>query len=192
MRKTLFVLIILAFSLNTYAQSIFKVVGSEGNIVQRNCVDKNDVIKSYSIVLAADSPGIFRSYPFFKNLVIDSMRAIAELLTFQGDTRICTLPVVGHNMFSSQLYMGKLENYSIQVEALFLINQLVLERPFNYSDYPVLVDKASGKEATISGDIIDRAFEAYRNWYALISKVGLEKIRANNIYPLDGTNLKWH
>jgi len=193
MKNISFVIILLMNFTSGISQSIFKVVE-----VKRNFIAGNDTLSNlnsmyYRIVLTADSVNRILAYPIVSEKSdIDTVEAIRELLSLKGDTRMCVLPIMGYNTLSSQLYMGTKKNYSIQMEALFIINQLITDRPFIYSPYPVLVDKINNSEASVSGPIIDKAFNAYCNWYLLLKKMGIQEIRARRIMPLDGTQLRWY
>ncbi|MGN7819565.1 hypothetical protein ACTJJB_05510 [Chitinophaga sp. 22536] len=187
----LLIITVLNFS-DSLAQTIFKLVEAKGrNSGEATVFDNAD--KYYKIVLVNDSLDKNFSYPLItEKYHIDTLGAIEELLSLKGNERICTLPIMSYNPLRSQIYMGPNKNYSIQVEALFIINQLIFERPFVYSSYPVLVNKVNNLEASVSGEIIDKAFEAYRSWYMRLKEIGVQEIKYRKIMPLDGTSVKWY
>jgi hypothetical protein len=122
----------------------------------------------------------------------DTLAMIGELLKFEGDKRVCYLRISNYNLLSSQLYMGGLTKYSLQVEALFLINQLYFEKPFNYSPYPLLFDKIHNTYASINEVSVYSAYKAYKIWYEKIKKLGLKRAKKENIDPLKDTWIRWY
>lgn len=68
----------------------------------------------------------------------EKLAMIKELLLFKGDTDNCSIMVKGYNIQSSQIIPDYFKTYSIQVEALFIINHIIFGNPYNYSPYPVL------------------------------------------------------
>ncbi len=62
----------------------------------------------------------------------DTLAMIEELLKFEGDIRICALPIICYNPKISQLYLNTEKRYSIQLEALFIINQLFFTERIQY------------------------------------------------------------
>ncbi len=171
--------------------SIYTVVESEGfRPLMEKYTDK-DTVKHYRIApLINGRPWVNPTYPTtYPGLQIDTIKAIGELLKFEGDRRLCALRVADHNILTAKVYGGRNNNYSLQVEALFIINQFFDERFIN--SCPLLIDRKDNTEATISGPIIDRAFKAYRKWYKLLKKEGIKTIKARKIMPLDGSGVRW-
>lgn len=116
---------------------------------------------------------------------------IRELLELQGDTRLCCIEITNYNSESSRMYINLENHYSIQVEALFLINQLYLDEPFNYSPIPALKNLKTGEVQTISGSLIDQAFEEYKIWFNKILEIGFEEAKAEYFYPLTKSEIRW-
>jgi hypothetical protein len=121
----------------------------------------------------------------FSNADIEKM--IAELLTYKGDTRKCFVKI---KCTGDANYNGNLTHYSLQVEALYIINSIFFEDYNQYSPCPVLTD-ASGKIATMDGEIVNKAFEAYEKWFVEIKKMGIGNARAAKVNPLEGSGVKW-
>lgn len=119
----------------------------------------------------------------------EKIALIEELLSFKGDERLCGIRKTCYNISAFQLDTGTEKHYSIQVQALFLINQIYLETPFNYSAYPVLKNRKWGKSA-IKGPLIDAAFKSYEKWFRKIKRIGIVKARAKEVMPLDMTHLR--
>jgi hypothetical protein len=132
------------------------------------------------------------AYPFAFPENIDTVKAIGDLLKFKGDTRLCVFSITNYNPARSQIYLGEHKNYSIQVEALFIINQLIYDKPFNYASYPVLVDVKTGENYSLLGKAIGNAFKAYRQWYRKIHRHGIEYARKGRIMPLDNSKARWY
>ena len=122
----------------------------------------------------------------------DTIAMIAELLKYEGDTRICALPIVCYNPVVSQIYMRKRQQYSIQIEALFIINQLYFGKPFVYSPFPVLYNESQGSFLCVDERGIADVYNAYKNWFNKIKALGLRNAERQNITPLDSLpSIKW-
>ena len=103
------------------------------------------------------------------------------------------LPISNHNPLSSQIYMGNLKRYSLQLEALFLINQIYLDDPFKYSAYPLLKDNEGNMES-VEGKLIEQAYEYYRDWFEKVKSVGgLDQARKAGLVPLRNAQaISWY
>ncbi len=187
------VLAIILFSLSSLkmnSQSIFKVVEANRSYFTET-VNKLEQKKYYRIKLVHDTSGI--SYPInIPNGEFDIHKAIKELLLLEDDVRLCSFPITNYNPLRSQIYLGSCKDYSIQVEALFIINQLILKKPFIYSSYPILVNRATKKEFSIKGSAIKKAFQAYKDWYRKIIKTGIDRIDSEEMMPLYRSQVKWY
>jgi hypothetical protein len=152
-----------------------------------------DSVNKYFRIISSDSTlRINSTYPIMLTKDIDTIKAISELLSYEGDIRLCVFPINNYSTISSQIYLGKKKNYSIQVEALFIINQLVYENPFNYASYPILVDQDTNNTSCIDGKIVTRAFKAYKEWYKVLKSKGIHYIKKKSLMPLDGSGIKWY
>ncbi|MBC9931327.1 hypothetical protein [Chitinophaga qingshengii] len=184
---------LLVISLQTWSQSIFKVVETPRDPLFEICPGKHDNEKYYRIILANDSLYPVSTYPVIpSDIKIDTLKAIEELLALKGDKRIYVVPLMCYDPVRSQIYMGESKNYAIQVHALFIINQLIFGNNFSYASCPVLVSKKDNSEATISGEIIEEAFKSYGKWYKRIRKIGLSQVIARKMMPLDSSTVKWY
>ena len=164
--RVLIMIVLLQSALSLFAQPIFKVVESPRFELHKT-LKTSEVQKYFRIQFTGNNSSIL--YPFkVSHGKFDTLRAIKELLSLEEDVRLCSFPIVCYNPKRSQIYLGTPKDYSIQVEALFIINQIILQDPFDYSSYPILVDKNTKKESSISGSIIKKAFEAYKQWYRKI------------------------
>lgn len=119
------------------------------------------------------------------------LQMIAELLNFKDDKRLCIYPVSNYNPKLSQIYNGTEKDYSLQVEALFLINQIFFEKPFYYSPMPVLVNSENSIEEAINGKNISDAYLAYESWYQDVKKSGFERAKKDKNYPLSKIGISW-
>lgn len=127
------------------------------------------------------------SYPLMNfGKEIDTLEVISELLSFRGDSRLCAIPRMSYSSLSSNIESG---SYSIDLEALFLINQFFLgENYYSFSPCPRLkcsLTSMSDKE------IIETAYDLYRNWFEEVKTIGLEKARSRQIYPLKNSEIFW-
>lgn len=171
---------------------MFKVIAVKRTNLYGVATPENDTFKFFRIVLNDDSQGIDPVYPLRFPRQFDTLRAIKELLRYKGDKRICAFFITCYNPARSQIYMGANKNYSLQVEALFIINQLVLSKPFNYAAYPILVDKKSNATYSIGGIPISNAYSAYERWYRLLIEKGISQVRDKSIMPLKGSSVWWY
>lgn len=83
-------------------------------------------------------------------------------------------------------------DYSIQLEALFLINQLVFEHPFNYSATPVLKYTFNRYVSSLDEHLLALAYEGYRRWFKAVQIEGLQAVLTRGYRPLDGTTVEWY
>jgi hypothetical protein len=89
------------------------------------------------------------------------------------------------------LYGGGIKNYSIQVEALFMINWLYFQLPCVQSEFPVLTHIETGKAETIDGEIIKMAYQAYKQWFEKVKEIGIKEAKKQRMHPLAGTPIRW-
>jgi hypothetical protein len=169
--------------------------GGGSNFIKRRLTCNEGNGTGYRIALARDSllsktcsyiPEKLKKFP--NDLKIQFIR---ELLTFKGDTDRCAIGIKNYELRSSNTDIGGAKYYSIQVEALFIINQIYFDEPFLYSNYPLLEGK-DGKIESIKGRTIDKAFKAYENWFKRIQKMGFAKAKQKKIEPLTGSDVHWY
>lgn len=158
-----------------------------------NTIDAG-VRNAYKIKELGDSSDLGNSYPIFLRKhysIADTLSMIEELLKFEGDARHCVVPIRCYNPAISQLYTRKEEHYSLQLEALFMINQLYFKEPFKFSPFPVLIDQNTREYSTVSGHILKLAYNSYRVWFKKVRKEGLDRARNENLEPLTETSIAW-
>jgi hypothetical protein len=191
MRSRFLILLFLFFSVTAKSQPFFKVIETKRIDLHGLKNTDNKVSKWFRIVSNRDKNRINGLYPIILPKDIDTLKAIEELLTYEGDRRPCALPLMNYNPARSQIYMSKDSIYSIQVEALFIINQLVYSKPFNYAAYPILVDTRTNKTYCIGGNVIHKAFNAYRKWYLQLKGKSIANMNEKSKMPLDGSTIRW-
>jgi hypothetical protein len=132
------------------------------------------------------------SYPIIcpKGLVIDTLAVLRELLALEGDSRICVLPTILWNPLVSRAYSGAGTQYSIQVEALYIINQFFFEQPFAYSPIPALRFR-DGEIESIAGPVVEEAFKSYKKWFSQLELIGVSEAKRRKLEPLSGSKARW-
>jgi hypothetical protein len=130
------------------------------------------------------------SYFFdFKNYnETEKIGMIQELLKYENDTSLCSVKINCYNPKRSQMVPKGIEYYSIQVEALFIINHIILPNPYSYSAFPILRDRNGDNIETIKGGVIKKAFSFYKKWLERVKKEGLAKTINKKILPLNDEN----
>lgn len=186
-----FLLSILSYSCSK-AQSYF---GVREKKIEQNIYYKLTLIKK-------DLQEDELAYPiFWVNSIhfpnIDTIKVIEELLSYEGDERLCSVPITCYSEIgrcSPNIYWGEEKRYSLQTEALFIINQIIFENPclFNYMSNPVLQDLNSKKFESIKGDILVKAYQSYKNWLSRAKKEGISNMLRKHIYPLDNSGITWY
>jgi hypothetical protein len=174
------------------AQSYFKVLSK-----------REDQSTYYQLfLLRSDTQDFTLIYPiFWTNSIyypnIDTIKVIEELLSYEDDDRLCSTLISSYNevgQCSSNLYLGIEKRYSIQVEALYIINQIVFEEPciFHYMSNPVLKDLKTGNLQSIRGEIIVKAYQSYKKWFEKVKNSSLQEILRKNEFPLDNSGIIWY
>ncbi len=121
----------------------------------------------------------------FSNEDIEKM--IGELLTYKGDTRKCFIKISG----SDDIKLPENINaYSLQVEALYIINSIFFDDYETYSPCPIITN-TNGDLATADEKLIKDAYIAYEAWFVKIKSMGIGNARASKINPFENSDLKW-
>ena len=136
------------------------------------------------------NPIIPCSYFFdFKNYnESEKIAMIQELLTYEDDTSLCSVKIKCYNPKRSQMIPKGIEHYSIQVEALFIINHIILSDPYSYSAFPILRNRDGDNIETIKGELVKEAFSFYKKWLEKVKKEGLVKMSNKKVLPLKDEN----
>jgi hypothetical protein len=123
----------------------------------------------------------------------EKISMIEELLNYEGDTSLCSSRITCYNPKRSQTVPEGIEYYSIQLEALFIINHIILKDPYSFSPYPMLRNFGGYKIETIKGELIQAAYKSYKDWLKYVKKEGLSKTLQNNILPLnEHSSVYWY
>lgn len=193
--RMIFLFILLLAKVQSYSQdctfttAALDRIKTDDRIVDKNVKFSKIVFCNKPIVLLYDYQ-IIKNDKIFANM--DTLFLIEELLKFECDTSHCVLQIMKYNNRSSKFWIESTREYSIQLEALYLINLLVLDAPFQYSPIPALEDDQTKEKSTISGPILKKAFQAYRAWFQLIKTNGLKRTLEAGIYPLSNTGISWY
>lgn len=177
--------IIICFSCNNVNKTFFKVIEEQRDVPAK------EVEKYYRITL--ESAHIPINYPIDVSRYSEKekLQMINELLKFKDNDKICVFNISNYSAKVSQIYIKSKRDYSLQLEALFLINQVFFDKPFDYSPIPILIDNKTGEEQTVKGEIIEEAYEKYEKWYNKIKKIGIKESLNRKVYPLDESNISW-
>ncbi len=193
------IVIVLVFTTITkmYGQNFSVVKIPVDRMKSLNFYEENKCNHFYKIVFNGDtSDGAISSYnrimEKIKNSNIDKIALIKELMKFKGDKRLCCIPIKHYNLDVSQGLEKDISYYSIQIEALFIINQLYFPKPFNYSPFPVLYNSYFKKIIAVKGWGIHKVFARYEQWLLEIEKTGIEEAISKHKDPLDKSNISWY
>lgn len=161
------------------------------------CKDNPDKNGFFKIIFKGDTSDIAISnyskmIESIKNSGADKILLIKELLKFKGDKRICCIPIRNYNPALSQILNWKVRYYSIQIEALFIINQLYFEKPYYFSPYPALYKPIFKKIITVRGLAISRMFTRYEKWLEGVEEMGFEEAISRHKEPNQNWLLQWY
>jgi len=98
----------------------------------------------------------------------DKLILIEQLLKYEKDNSLCCLDVIGHGFNGIEGCRGVpiSKRYSIQIDALYIINRLCWPKNMElYSCYNVLFDTLTKKEINHNNEKILLFFKEYENWY---------------------------
>ncbi len=191
MKKSLFLVSLLFYCFTAVAQPYFKILYKK---VNQDTFFKIELVAKEVAKDTMDYPTFWNKSVHYPN--IDTFELIKELLLYEGDERLCLIPITNYSMegCNPNYYWGVENNYSLQVEALFIMNQIIFKEPcrFFYMSSPILKDNETGEIASVKGDIIKRAYASYRKWFEKVKLEGLSKVIENRIYPLDDSGIRWY
>ncbi len=180
--------IIIIFSCNSQENNYFEVIQKDRYITQENSTQTNVY---YGINFKGKNKLLVYPLSTLDYNEEEKLKMIKELLKFEGDNRKCNIPVSNYNSKLSQIHMGSNKDYSVQLEALFLINQIFFDEPFVYSPIPILINNKTNKEQVIEGEIIEKAYKEYEKWLYKVEGIGFESAFKKEIYPLKGSDISW-
>lgn len=184
--KLVFLIISISLGLNVFSQPA-KIVrlynGNKGQVFVECITSGNKVQK-------------FWPSCYFKSVtkLSDSIKIalIEQILNgIESDTLLSTHPVEA----LSYRYTGRFNKppvsklYSLQITSLLLINYLAFSSDaINYSPYPVLFDKKSKKEISLTGKELNEIIVYYKKWFKKIRKTGFQNYGS----PLKGSKYEWY
>ncbi|MGJ1227213.1 hypothetical protein ACR78H_16840 [Sphingobacterium siyangense] len=134
------------------------------------------------VVMCEYSNGIwFNEYNNDEKLAI-----LEELLSFEGDTSICSKKVCNYG--SKKFKKPKTILYTTQIDALYLFTNLVVSSYApNYCPFPVLFDRKEKKEINDCQEKISQIFKIYREWLIGLRINGVKKFKV----PLNDEKYEW-
>lgn len=130
---------------------------------------------------------------FFKPVTLlhdtTKIRLIEELLEYTSDTMMCSNSI--YNLSGNYTVIRKVplsKEYNLQIDALILINYIVLSsKAFYYSPYSLLYNNKSGNEICCGSRDLDSIIMIYRKWFKKLKKRGFDEYR----YPLVHKKYEW-
>jgi hypothetical protein len=153
------------------------------------------VNKYYKLVFVNDSIGLFKCgyyYDFDNFSDSEKVEMIGELLSYEGDTSLCSKRVACYNVLVSMTVPREIKYYSIQVEALFIINHILLKQPYMFSAFPILRNRGGEPMESVRGPLVEKAYASYKEWFKLVKKNGLKDVVSKKILPLgDNAAVSW-
>lgn len=196
MKSSQIILFILAFlmpfSSRTFAQT------DTVYIEKKECISEG-IYKGYKLIIHYQRDTVnttAKMYDYhldFLKGVNDKIKLdiIGMLLNYQDDTSMCCLKVQYYSFNGNEGCRGKVENvnrYTIQVDALFIINRLVWPKLMElYSCSPILYDNKLKKEINSNPKKIKIVFVAYKKWYEQCKAKG----KIGKYFPFNNGRYVW-
>jgi len=116
----------------------------------------------------------------------EKIKILEELLSFEGDTSICSKKVCNYG--SKKFKKPKTLLYSTQIDALYLFTNFVVSSYApTYCPFPVIYDKVKKKEVNFDQHKISEIFKLYRVWLANLKLNGSAKFKV----PLNDSRFEW-
>jgi hypothetical protein len=195
--KSLERILIVLFFLMPFSGKIF-AQGDTIYIEKKECTSEG-IYKGYKLIIHYKNDTVntkAKMYDYhldFLKGINDKIKldVIGMLLNYQDDTSMCCLKVQYYSFNGNEGCRGKVENidrYTIQVDALFIINRLVWPKLMElYSCSPVLYDKKRKKGINSDQKKIKIVFAAYKKWYAECKAKG----RIPRYFPFNDGRYIW-
>lgn len=168
-------------------------------IEKRECVTE-DVYKGYKLVIhfTKDSSNlkakVYDYYLDFLQGINDKIKLdlIGKLLSYEDDTSMCCLKVYAYSFNGNEGCRGAsggIDRYTLQVDALFMINRLVWPKLMElYSCSPVLYDNKLMKEINSDPEKIKCVFKEYKKWY----EDCMAKGKIDRYFPFNDGRYVWY
>ena len=117
----------------------------------------------------------------------EKMEIISELLSYEGDTAICSKRVCRYGYTDDK--RPKTISYNIKIDALYLLTTLFVGGYASYyCPYPVLIDTATDKEINDTSEQVAEVYSIYRKWYKENLKSGFKDFN----FPLRNCRYAWY
>jgi hypothetical protein len=117
------------------------------------------------------------------------LETVRQLLSFQYDTSLCCYPVqelpFDGNDGRCGCPIGK--QYTIQIDALFLINAICFEMCRSYACVPMIMDTITGKCVNEDTIAIKEVYQKYIEWY----NICVEKGNIGKYFPFNDGRYVW-
>ena len=168
-------------------------------IERKECVSE-DSYKGYKLIIHYvndTSSQTAKTYDYYLDFLqgIDDktkLKLIGSLLQYQDDTSLCCIKAYNYSFNGIEGCRGKpkdVTRYTIQVDALFMINRLVWPKLMElYSCSPVLYDNKLKKEINSDQEKIKCVFAEYKKWYTQCQAIG----RIPRYFPFNDGRYVWY
>jgi hypothetical protein len=154
----------------------------------------DEVDEKYKLVFSFDERSPLKCeylFDFSKYSDEQKIEIIEELLRYEGDTSLCSVRTKCYNPLRSQTVPEKAQVYSIQVEALFIINHVILSNPYMYSSFPILRNGDGTAIESIGGPLIKKAFLFYHGWLEQARRNGLTETSSKTLPLKNNGQVFW-
>jgi hypothetical protein len=200
MKSTVILLSLLMLTLHSCAQQgVGKLTTTSSiSVVKESCTFENYMGQKLVIhVKTGDQELVSNKVNFnlskFNVLDFDTkLKIIEKLLSFKNDTMTACLPVrsYGYNGIENTCQGNpRTKRFSVQVEALYLINQLAFPNASSfYYCFPVIIDCRTNKEVNDDLQAVKSLYEIYETWYSEIKRTG----KIDGDFPFNTINYKWY
>lgn len=167
------------------------------SIYKKPCIQDQRYSGSKLMICFVRDTGILtsNSYEYWLHEFIDlpdslKLLIVEKLLDFEGDTTICCLQANGWVFNGLDVARGvpKTKQYSIEIDALFMINRLCWPKGIDwYSSYPVLFDTKENQEINFNPERIKCVFKEYRKWFTICKREG----QIFKYFPFNDGRIVW-
>lgn len=181
------ILSVCIFSCKTMPHKYFEIQKVNCNILGNENSGFKITLRNEPTTSCTYNPGVFENIS-----QLDKYSMVEELLSFEGDTRACVLNISNYNPLSSQMHFGDNRAYTLQLEALFIINQIMIKSPFNYSPSPILFDKKNDRILYGNEAEMKEIYSLYGNWLSKVKQIGIEGMNKKSLDPLESSNYRWY
>lgn len=168
------------------------------NVEKKDCENKN--VKTSKLIISLKKGNVEKiskanNYGLTEFIGLNDsikLRIVEKLLQFRDDTTLVCINVsnYGYQGYENTCNIKpETKQYSIQVEALYIINKLCFPHASSfYYCYPVLFDTLTGKEINRNYSAIKEVFEIYEKWF-METKF---KEQISKDFPFNGGRYIWY